>query len=174
MVHKVVLMCYTILSVHEHIKWSRIFGRAIIATSQTLTSPVACLSKAPPPSLAFPPHSSFPIPLTEDWWLWAPFRMRSKLEGGERTRHENEWKRREHLLSYNQRGYGRKTDDSSQNNAVKNNKQALYLQINFIWIKKITIIKIYALFNKTQQKFLQFTSLNQAVPWNTHYLTWIK
>lgn len=96
--------CYTILSVHERIKWSRTFGRALIATSQTLTSPVACLWKPPPPPPAFPPHPSFPIPSTEDWWLWVPFRMRSKWERGERTRHENEWEWEESISWATSRG----------------------------------------------------------------------
>lgn len=50
-----------------------------------------------------------------------------------------------------------KKDRREQPKQRGENKQALYLEINFIWIKKITIIKIYALLNKTQQKFLQFT-----------------
>lgn len=130
-VHKVVFFtCYIILSVHEHIKCSRIFGRAIPATSKTLTHLQWPLLKPPPPPPASPPHSRFPIPLTKHRWLWAPFRMKSKLEGGERAQHENKWKRA-HLLSYREG-----MEESCKNNVVKTNPQSLYLQINFIWIKK--------------------------------------
>lgn len=68
--HKVVLMCYTILSVHECVKRSRTFGRALIATSQTLTRlqwPVSGTPPPPPlllPSLHIPAFQS-PRPKTD-------------------------------------------------------------------------------------------------------------
>lgn len=112
------------------------------------TSPVAGLWNPPPhPSPALPPHSSFPIPLTGDWWLWAPSRMRSKLEGGERSRHERKWKRREPLLSCNQRGYGERPTGAAKTTWWK--KQSSPLLTNSFYLDK----KNY--YNKNLRTFKQ-------------------
>lgn len=64
-VHKVVLMCYTILSVHEYIECSWIFGRAITAISKTLARLQWPVSWKHPPLLLLP---SLHIPLFQSPW----------------------------------------------------------------------------------------------------------